>query len=84
MKKFLWLGVMAMALFAGSEVFAETDGTKGAAFLKLGQGARAIGMGESFVAVGDDVNALFWNPAGIARIKERQLTFMYSDWLRMN
>lgn len=82
MKKFLWLGVMAMVLFAGSEVFAESDGSKGAAFLKLGQGAKAIGMGEAFVASADDVNALYWNPAGIAQIKERELTFMYADWLK--
>jgi hypothetical protein len=38
-------------------------------------------MGESFCAVADDINALYWNPAGIAQIQERQCTFMYSDWL---
>jgi len=38
-------------------------------------------MGESFCAVADDINALYWNPAGIAQINERQATFMYSDWL---
>lgn len=70
-----------MIPFVSMEVFAGSPGSKGAVFLKLGQGARANAMGESFVAVADDINALYWNPAGIANIKEHQFTFMYSDWL---
>jgi hypothetical protein len=34
---------------------------------------RAIGMGNAFVAVADDYNALFYNPAGLARLKTGQL-----------
>ncbi|MFH1563557.1 MAG: PorV/PorQ family protein [Nitrospirota bacterium] len=81
MKGFLSLIVAVSVLFVGSYVMAGSPGSKGAVFLKLGQGARANAMGESFVAVADDINALYWNPAGIAQIKERQATFMYSDWL---
>ena len=33
--------------------------------LKIGAGARGVGMGESFVAVANDVSALYWNPAGL-------------------
>src|SRR5688500_12796217 len=29
-------------------------------------GARALGMGGAFVAVADDVTAIWWNPAGLA------------------
>ncbi len=36
-----------------------------AQFLRSGVGARAIGMGGAFVAVADDVNAAYWNPAGL-------------------
>lgn len=32
-------------------------------------GIRPLAMGNSFVAVADDYNALFYNPAGLARIK---------------
>ncbi|MDI6735870.1 MAG: PorV/PorQ family protein [bacterium] len=81
MKRFLSLIVAVSVLFVGSYVMAGSPGSKGAVFLKLGQGARANAMGESFVAVADDINALYWNPAGIAQIKEKQATFMYSDWL---
>ncbi len=33
-------------------------------------GLRPLGMGNAFIAVADDYNALFYNPAGLARIKE--------------
>lgn len=33
-------------------------------------GLRPLGMGNAFVAVADDYNALFYNPAGLARLNE--------------
>ncbi|RMD93377.1 MAG: hypothetical protein D6813_04180, partial [Calditrichaeota bacterium] len=38
-------------------------GTAMAQFLKIGVGGRAVGMGESFVAIANDASALYWNPA---------------------
>ena len=38
-----------------------------AQFLSLGFGARALGMGEAFVAVADDVSAIHYNPAGLKK-----------------
>lgn len=35
-------------------------------------GVRAIGMGGAFIAVADDIQSIYWNPAGIANISERQ------------
>ncbi|WP_346354054.1 hypothetical protein [Azotosporobacter soli] len=35
-------------------------------------GVRAMGMGGAFIAVADDVQAVYWNPAGMANIKEKQ------------
>lgn len=35
-------------------------------------GVRAMGMGGAFIGVADDVNAVYWNPAGIAFTKETQ------------
>lgn len=81
MKKLLNGLIVITLLFANTYALAGSPGSKGAIFLKLGQGTRANGMGESFSAVADDINALYWNPAGITQIKERQATFMYSDWL---
>ena len=50
-----------------------------AAFLKLGVGARAIGMGGAYTAVADDVNALSWNPAGLSRLSKRELGFTHAE-----
>lgn len=33
-------------------------------------GIRPLGMGNAFVSIADDYNALFYNPAGLARLKE--------------
>lgn len=40
---------------------------------KLELGARPVGMGGSFVAVADDVNALGWNVGGLAYLSEGSL-----------
>lgn len=53
-------------------------GTSSAEFLKLGVGGRACGMGEAFSAVADDSSAIYWNPAGLARIKGRSAMFMHA------
>src|SRR3990172_12806 len=34
-------------------------------FLRIAAGARAAGMGETFVAISDDATATHWNPAGL-------------------
>src|SRR5438045_3246800 len=44
-------------------------GSSGAVFEKIGVGARAAGMGGAYSALADDISALYWNPAGIARLK---------------
>jgi len=57
-------------------------GSTSGAFLKLPTGARAIGMGESYTAAGDDVQSMTWNPAGLARMSSRQFTFMHAEWFQ--
>lgn len=39
-------------------------------------GARPMGMGGAFVAVADDANATFWNPAGLTNLKAAGVTWM--------
>ena len=41
----------------------------GMQFLKIGQGARAVGMGDAFTAVADDINAIFWNGSGLVHVE---------------
>jgi hypothetical protein len=56
-------------------------GTVAAPFLEIGVGARASALGGAFTAIADDPSALYWNPAGIARLPGIGFTFNYSNWL---
>lgn len=50
-----------------------------AQFLNLGFGARALGMGEAFTAVADDISCLYYNPAGLAAHQDRrELSFSHA------
>lgn len=56
-------------------------GTSAAQFLKIGMGSRALGMGEAFVAVANDAEALYWNPAGLCQFEKQALFFSHTQWL---
>jgi hypothetical protein len=58
----------SLALFNHS---AQAAGTKSYQFLKIGTIARSSGMGGAFVAVADDEAALYYNPSGLAGIKQK-------------
>jgi hypothetical protein len=55
-------------------------GTRSAQFLKMGFGGRPVSMGGAFVGLADDINAVYWNPAGLAQIHRPQLCFMHLVW----
>jgi len=48
---------------------------------RIGTGARTLGMGKSFVAVADDVSAMFLNPAALASLSNWQFTSMQGRFL---
>lgn len=57
-------------------------GLTGAAFLKVGVGARNVAMGTAVTALAGDVNQMFYNPAGIAlKDKMLQASFTYNKWI---
>ena len=55
--------------------------TTTAGFLQLGVGGRAVAMGEAYTALADGADSLYWNPAGLSRIKGRDATFMHAAYL---
>ena len=62
-----------------AQVF-EKVGTLGGQSLKIGVGARAAGMGEAYVAIADDATAVYWNPAGIARLSGQSISINHTAW----
>ncbi len=51
-----------------------------AEFLKIGVGARANAMAESYAAVANDAYALFYNPAGISEFDKNEIAISHSTW----
>ena len=50
-------------------------------FLAIGVGAKALGMSNSTVASVNDVTAGYWNPAGLASIKNNlEIAYMHSEY----
>jgi hypothetical protein len=48
-------------------------------------GARPLAMGAAFSGLADDANAVFWNPAGLAQLKNRSFTGTYNtDWKKFD
>jgi len=48
--------------------------------LKIGVGARGVGMGESFVAVANDVSSLYWNPAGLIQGTDDEVMASHTEY----
>ncbi|MFH1369515.1 MAG: hypothetical protein ABII64_10375 [Elusimicrobiota bacterium] len=48
------------------------------AFLDDGWGARPLGLGGAYTALGDDANSQLYNPAGIWQAEEFEAAFMYA------
>ncbi|OGS11475.1 MAG: hypothetical protein A2234_07845 [Elusimicrobia bacterium RIFOXYA2_FULL_58_8] len=55
-------------------------GSASAAFLKIGQGARATALAGAYTAISDDAYALYWNPAGLSDAAGRNLAFTHNDY----
>ncbi|OIN98849.1 hypothetical protein COY52_05820 [Candidatus Desantisbacteria bacterium CG_4_10_14_0_8_um_filter_48_22] len=39
-------------------------------------------MGEAYVGVADDINSLYWNPAGLSLLTGKQVTFTHNTWMQ--
>ena len=51
----------------------------GGSYIDLQMGPRPQAMGGAFVAVADDVNSAYWNPAGIVQVEDAVIGFMHTN-----
>ncbi|MEW6097546.1 MAG: hypothetical protein AB1567_13695 [bacterium] len=80
--------ITILAIGFGLVVFSQKAGFS---YFGTGIGARALGMGGAFVAVGEGIDSCYWNPAGLGNINESEVTIMrtmnnrditnYQEWL---
>ena len=56
-------------------------GTTAASFLKIGVGARALGMGEAYTTLAEDASGVFWNPGAVANLEKTQAQYFHQSYL---
>ena len=79
-KQFIYL--FLAVLTAMPHLVLAQAGYTSANFLKIGMGARASGMADSFSAVSDDATAIYWNPAGLYQAEGTQISLTHNIWLQ--
>ena len=70
-----------LLLLVSSELSAQA-GSTGLAFLKLGVGGRALGMGEAYTAIANDPAATYYNPAALSLSDASQFLLMHKQWIQ--
>jgi long-subunit fatty acid transport protein len=86
MKKINKILSVVLILLLGSSITYPGGGTRtgtgGAAQLLIPVGAQGIAMGESNVATAYGIDALFWNPAGVAKMNNSaSVTFSHMSYI---
>ncbi len=75
--------LLILVLTVFRDLNAQTLLTGSTAFpiLSVSPGARAVGMGESFTAVADDLSAMHYNSAGLVQVKAPEISLMHNSYL---
>ncbi|MEE9431383.1 MAG: PorV/PorQ family protein [Melioribacteraceae bacterium] len=80
--------IISLLIFVGetkAQLFPSLGGQRAgistAQFLKIEVGGRASAMGGAFVAVANDVSALYWNPAGLVQTENTEVIFSHNNWV---
>jgi len=63
----------------GPDATTSRVGTRGANFLQIGLGARAVGMGGAYASVAEGLSGLYWNLAGTADVTNISAGVNYSQ-----
>ena len=69
-----------LLLIFSALVSAQTSRKYSNEFLNIGVDAAALGMGNAVVASTNDVNAGYWNPAGLAHLEDTQASAMHAEY----
>lgn len=73
--------LVAGALLLAAAATAQAGPNSGAAFLRIGAGARPAALGGAYTAIADDVDALYYNPGGLSRITRPEVGATHVEWL---
>jgi hypothetical protein len=75
---------MLISFGSGQNLFpilgGQRSGTSVFTFLNIGVSARAVGMGESVVALNQDASSVYYNPATIAQLEKTDISLSQIQW----
>jgi flagellar motor protein MotB len=76
--------ISALFLLQLGLVFADSAqiGTTANNFLKIMPPAKASSMGDAYIAVGDDIDSIYYNPAGMGKSMLHELSFTHVSWFQ--
>lgn len=72
--------ILAFFLLISSLLSAQAFRNYSNEFLNIGVDAAALGMSKAVVATSNDVNAIYWNPAGLVGIEDYQGSLMHASY----
>ena len=72
---------LALLMLIVSAAYCAGTGTSSAAILKITPGPKPASMGNASIALSDDVNAIYLNPAGLAKLKSSEALFVHNDYI---
>lgn len=76
------LAAFLLLVYTGDSQPADAQvGQQAVPFLQIAPDSRAAAMGNSGVALADNANAMFWNPAGLAYQRDPQVGLTHANWL---
>ncbi len=83
MRKYI-VFILGLLLLINAQAIAQgvtKVGTTAASFLGIDVGPRGTAMGSAYVSLANDATAMYWNPAGIAKLNNFAATFCNTRWL---
>ena len=75
--------LLLLMVSAVSQSTAQSISNIRASFVDIGFGARPVAMGNAFVGLADDINSVFWNPAGLATLAGYNVSFTHTRQLQL-
>lgn len=85
MQNLIFIGILNFILFfLIGNVAADGTliGTTSNNFMKIFVPAKPSAMGESYVALSDDINSIFYNPAGVGKSMQTEISFTHVQWFQ--
>jgi Uncharacterised protein family (UPF0164) len=71
-----------LAVLLGARTAPASADPPGFAFLEVPSGARAAALGGAYAALGQGVESMFWNPAGLAAVERIEIGGTHTEYLQ--